>query len=53
MCEGVVVKEEGGGVGGAYPFCSARCRLVDLGKWMKEEYVISRAVEESDIEEGD
>jgi len=22
----------------AFPFCSPRCRLVDLGKWLKEEY---------------
>ena len=22
----------------AYPFCSERCRLVDLGKWLGEEY---------------
>jgi endogenous inhibitor of DNA gyrase (YacG/DUF329 family) len=24
------------------PFCSARCKDVDLGKWLGEEYVISR-----------
>jgi endogenous inhibitor of DNA gyrase (YacG/DUF329 family) len=23
------------------PFCSARCKLVDLGKWFGEEYRIS------------
>lgn len=22
------------------PFCSERCRLLDLGKWSSEEYVI-------------
>jgi uncharacterized protein len=22
----------------AFPFCSARCRLVDLGRWLGEEY---------------
>jgi len=22
----------------AYPFCSPRCRAVDLGKWLGEEY---------------
>jgi len=22
------------------PFCSARCRLVDLGRWFNEEYRI-------------
>lgn len=23
------------------PFCSARCKMADLGKWLSEEYVIS------------
>ncbi len=22
----------------ALPFCSARCRLVDLGRWLEEQY---------------
>jgi uncharacterized protein len=25
----------------AFPFCSDRCRLVDLGKWLGEEYRIA------------
>jgi endogenous inhibitor of DNA gyrase (YacG/DUF329 family) len=25
----------------AYPFCSDRCKLVDLGKWLGEEYRIA------------
>lgn len=24
-----------------FPFCSERCRLVDLGKWLGEEYRVS------------
>jgi endogenous inhibitor of DNA gyrase (YacG/DUF329 family) len=24
-----------------FPFCSVRCRLVDLGRWLGEEYFIS------------
>jgi hypothetical protein len=27
------------------PFCSERCRLIDLGNWAAEKYVISTAVE--------
>jgi hypothetical protein len=23
------------------PFCSRRCKLVDLGKWLNEEYTVS------------
>ncbi|MCB9838149.1 MAG: tRNA (adenosine(37)-N6)-threonylcarbamoyltransferase complex ATPase subunit type 1 TsaE [Phycisphaeraceae bacterium] len=33
------------------PFCSARCRMVDLGKWMREDYVISRELKETDLDE--
>lgn len=24
-----------------FPFCSARCRIIDLGNWASEKYVIS------------
>jgi uncharacterized protein len=24
-----------------FPFCSERCRLIDLGKWASDAYVIS------------
>ena len=27
-----------------FPFCSERCRLLDLGKWASGEYVISSPV---------
>ncbi|MGD0785010.1 MAG: DNA gyrase inhibitor YacG [Sedimentisphaerales bacterium] len=26
---------------GFFPFCSERCRLVDLNRWFKSEYMIS------------
>lgn len=26
------------------PFCSDRCRLIDLGKWASGEYVISTPI---------
>jgi endogenous inhibitor of DNA gyrase (YacG/DUF329 family) len=31
-----------------YPFCSERCRMVDLGKWMGEEYKVPAAPDELD-----
>jgi len=31
-----------------FPFCSQRCRLIDLGKWASGGYVISIPVEEAD-----
>lgn len=36
-----------------FPFCSNRCRLMDLGAWSEGEYKISRAIEERDLEGGD
>jgi uncharacterized protein len=33
--------------GGAdFPFCSERCRLIDLGKWASGQYVISSPVQD-------
>ena len=33
-----------------FPFCSERCRTIDLGKWASGGYVISSPV--PDVEEG-
>jgi endogenous inhibitor of DNA gyrase (YacG/DUF329 family) len=27
-----------------FPFCSERCRLIDLGKWATGQYVVSSPV---------
>lgn len=35
----------------ALPFCSERCRLVDLGKWFTGSYSISRPLEPEDEDE--
>jgi uncharacterized protein len=32
------------------PFCSDRCRLIDLGKWSAEEYVISAPLRPEELE---
>ncbi len=44
----------------AHPFCSDRCRLVDLGKWLGEDYRIpadragdGSAPEPGEAEEGE
>jgi len=31
-----------------FPFCSDRCRLIDLGKWASGGYVISSPVTDGD-----
>jgi endogenous inhibitor of DNA gyrase (YacG/DUF329 family) len=30
-----------------FPFCSDRCRLIDLGRWLGEEYVVQADTEDS------
>ena len=29
-----------------YPFCSARCRKIDLGRWLDHKYVPTQQVED-------
>ncbi|HEY7615197.1 MAG TPA: DNA gyrase inhibitor YacG [Terriglobales bacterium] len=38
------------GKGPEFPFCSERCRVIDLGKWASGAYVISTPV--TDTSEG-
>jgi endogenous inhibitor of DNA gyrase (YacG/DUF329 family) len=38
-CKKIVLRSEP-----EFPFCSERCRLVDLGKWASGGYVISTSV---------
>jgi hypothetical protein len=35
-----------------YPFCSERCKTIDLGRWVDEKYKITRPIEQRDLEEG-
>jgi len=37
----------------AAAFCSSRCRMADLGKWFNGEYMVTRDLKDSDIEEGE
>ena len=34
-----------------FPFCSERCRMADLGRWLNEEYRIP--VEDADADAGE
>ncbi|MEM1444676.1 MAG: DNA gyrase inhibitor YacG [Planctomycetota bacterium] len=34
----------------SFPFCSPRCRKIDLGRWMDERYVVSRPIEQADLD---
>lgn len=37
----------------SYPFCSQRCKNVDLGRWLDGAYIISRPIEQDDLEQED
>jgi len=34
------------------PFCSDRCRIIDLGNWASEKYVIPIPVDPRDLPDG-
>lgn len=36
-----------------FPFCSARCRMIDLGRWLGEEYRMPPDSDEDPPEESD
>ena len=33
------------------PFCSDRCRIIDLGNWATEKYVISTPTRQNELDE--
>jgi endogenous inhibitor of DNA gyrase (YacG/DUF329 family) len=33
-----------------FPFCSERCKIIDLGNWASEKYVISTPAQPEDLE---
>jgi endogenous inhibitor of DNA gyrase (YacG/DUF329 family) len=50
---GRVIEAEGPGELPAFPFCSARCRLIDLGRWLDERYGIEAEDQEARAPETD
>jgi endogenous inhibitor of DNA gyrase (YacG/DUF329 family) len=34
------------------PFCSARCKKIDLGSWLDGQYRISRPLSEEELDQG-
>jgi len=34
-----------------FPFCSERCKIIDLGNWASEKYVISTPIHPTEPEE--
>jgi len=35
------------------PFCSDRCRLIDLGRWLEEGYSVPHVAKQDEDEEGE
>jgi hypothetical protein len=46
-CRTLVTKEDE-----FFPFCSDRCRVIDLGKWASGEYRISSPILDPEVLEG-
>jgi hypothetical protein len=45
-------KKQGDWFAGEYgPFCSGRCRLIDLGKWLGEEHTIAEPLRPEHLEQ--
>jgi endogenous inhibitor of DNA gyrase (YacG/DUF329 family) len=40
ICKKEVDESELGKPGGVFPFCSPRCKLIDLGRWLDGKYQI-------------
>jgi uncharacterized protein len=41
ICKKDVVEPKAGEPAGTFPFCSERCKLVDLGRWLGGKYQIA------------
>lgn len=50
ICKRPVPPEAAEGV--SRPFCSARCKTIDLGSWLEGAYRIGRPLAEEDLDEG-
>jgi endogenous inhibitor of DNA gyrase (YacG/DUF329 family) len=44
-CRKLVLREER-----TFPFCSDRCKMIDLGKWASGDYVISSPLDQDSSE---
>lgn len=52
ICKAPVDETERDRKGSFYPFCSDRCRLIDLGRWLKGRYQIPVNNEETGQDQG-
>ncbi len=48
-----ICKKEAAPGGEFFPFCSERCKIIDLGNWASEAYVISTPAQAEESSEPD
>ena len=48
ICKAEVDEEPPPGVRSCFPFCSERCKLIDLGRWLGGRYQIPVSPQERD-----
>ena len=53
ICKSPVPDPPAGQVRSPYPFCSERCKLVDLGRWLDAKYQIPVAEDDQDAAAGE
>ena len=50
ICKKPVTESADRAVRSAFPFCSERCKLIDLGRWLDGKYQITLTPEDEEIE---
>jgi endogenous inhibitor of DNA gyrase (YacG/DUF329 family) len=53
ICKKPVDEAEAGKPKSVYPFCSERCKLIDLGRWLDGKYQIPVVDREGDGADGE
>lgn len=48
ICKKPVDDSDAGKPGATFPFCSDRCRLIDLGRWLSDKYQITTSKDEAE-----
>jgi endogenous inhibitor of DNA gyrase (YacG/DUF329 family) len=48
-----ICKKDSAPGGEFFPFCSERCKIIDLGNWACEKYVISTPIQPEESTEND
>jgi hypothetical protein len=53
ICKKPVDENEIGKPGSTFPFCSDRCRLIDLGRWLSGKYQIPSIESDADAHDAE